>query len=364
MTAVHQFVPMLHRHDAVGVHTRVLRDRVVAAGMSSHIYTEIPDPHTSDETRPYLDYESERAPGDVLVYQLATQSVVADWVAGRAEPVVIDYHGITPPGYFGPWDNAITRGQVGALHQLARVGPSARLGIAHSQHMADELRRSGCARTTVIPVGGIPVPPEEPGADVVAALRARRHGAGHQWLSVGRLAPNKCHEQAIAALFAARRSSDPDARLTIVGSPTVASYAAALRTYAAALGLSGAVDFVSGLSDQDLAAHYRAADVLVMLSEHEGFGVPLVEAMGHGLPVVAYDGGAVGEILGGAGRLLAAKHPVLVADEVAGLLSDPAALEEQRRAGRSRFDALGLADVGDRLLSAILGAAQPVASVP
>jgi len=364
MTGIHQFVPMLHRHDAVGVHTRTLRDRVVAAGMSSRIYTEIPDPLTRDETRPYLDYESECEPGDVLVYQFATQSVVADWVADRPEPVVVDYHSITPPEFFGPWNNGITRGQVGALHQLARMAPKARLGIAHSQFIADELQRAGCALTTVIPVAGVPVPPTEPSADTVAWLRSRRQGAGHQWLSVGRLAPNKRHEQTIAALFVARTSSDPGACLTIVGSPTEASYARALRTYAASLGLADAVDFVSGISDEDLAAHYRTADVLVMLSDHEGFGVPLVEAMGHGLPVVAYDGGAVGEILGGAGTLLGAKHPRLVADQVAGLLADADAVEERRQAGRSRFDALGLADVGDRLFEAVLSASRPAPAVP
>jgi len=52
---VHLFVPMLHRHDAVGEHTRILRDRLVAAGLASRIYTELPDPVTSHETRPYLD---------------------------------------------------------------------------------------------------------------------------------------------------------------------------------------------------------------------------------------------------------------------------------------------------------------------
>jgi glycosyltransferase involved in cell wall biosynthesis len=364
VTAIHQFVPMLHRHDAVGVHTRALRDRVVAAGMPSRIYTEIPDPHTTHETRPYLEYEAECAAGDILVYQFATQSAVAEWVANRPEPLVIDYHSITPPEFFGPWDNGITRGQVEAVQQLGRMAPRARVGIAHSHFIADELRQAGCPHTVVVPVAGVPVPPEAPSADTLARLAAGRQGTGRRWLSVGRLAPNKRHEQTIAALFVARTDYDPGARLTIVGAPTVTAYARALHAYTASLGLVGAVDFVSGISDGGLAAQYRTADVLVMLSDHEGFGVPLVEAMGQGLPVVAFDGGAVGEILGGAGTLLGAKSPRRVAEAVTGLLSDPQALEGHRLAGKARFDELALADAADRLLEAALSAARAAPAVP
>ena len=102
----------------------------------------------------------------------------------------------------------------------------------------------------------------------------------------------------MAALFVARRTVDPGAHLTVVGSPSEPAYAGALRRYVATLGLGDAVEFVTGIDDASLAAHYRASDVLVMLSDHEGFGVPLVEAMGHRLPVVAFDAGAVA---GGAG---------------------------------------------------------------
>jgi glycosyltransferase involved in cell wall biosynthesis len=118
------------------------------------------------------------------------------------------------------------------------------------------------------------------------------------------------------------------------------------------------VEFVTGLTDAELAARYRAADVLVMLSEHEGYGVPMVEAMGQGLPVVAFDAGAVREVLGDAGVVLGNKHPRHVADSVSRLLADDA---EQRRlveAGRARFEALGLGDAGERLVEALRSVAE------
>ena len=356
---VHLFVPMLHRHDAVGEHTRALRDRLTAAGLASRIYTERPDPATRAETRPYLDYAADAEAGDVLVYQFATQSVIAGWLAARPEPVVVNYHSVTPPEFFGPWNNGITRGQVAALQELAHLAPTAALGIADSAFVADELRRAGCPRTVVVPVAGVSDPPVEPSGEALDRLRARHSGPGPRWLSVGRLAPNKAHHHTIAALFVARAEGAPDASLTLVGSPTEPAYAAALHRYAAALGLAGAVDFVSGVSDDELAAQYRTADVLVMLSDHEGFGVPLVEAMGHGLPIVAFDAGAVSEVLGDAGVLLDRKTPRHVASVVSNLLADPAERERLTGIGRARLAALDVGRAGERLFEAVRTVARP-----
>ena len=367
MSGVHQFVPMLHRHDAVGGHTRVLRDLLVADGFDSRIYVEVVDPETAAETRPYLEYEAEAEPGDVLVYQLATYSAMARWLVARPEPLVVNYHSITPPSFFAPWSNGIARLQVDGLGDLALLAARADLGIAVSHFDEEELRAAGCAETVVIPVANAPGPrpagPEGP---------ARRAGgrAGASWLSVGRLAPNKCHHVTIAALFVARATSDPEARLTLVGSPSEPHYASALRRYAASLGLVGAVDFVSGIDDDELSERYRSADVLVMLSGHEGFGVPLVEAMANGLPVVARAAGAVPEVVGDAGVLLEDCGPRAVASAVAGVLADADGRSRMVERGRRRVLGMELDRAGERWVAAVSrfapgrGAAVPGATVP
>jgi glycosyltransferase involved in cell wall biosynthesis len=349
---------MLHRRDAVGEHTRALRDRLEANGVPSQIYTELPDPTTADETRHYLRYESDAEAGDILVYQFATDSAVAGWLAARPQPLVVNYHSITPPEYFAPWNNAIARLQVGAGQRLAELAPRAVLGIADSQFVANELRAAGFANVAVVPVAGI-APATEPSPSAVERLHSRHRGSGTAWLSVGRWAPNKAHHHTIAALFVARATTDPGATLTLIGSPTEPAYASALRRYAAALGLADAVDFVSGISEDELAAHYAAADVLVMLSDHEGFGVPLVEAMGHGLPIVAFDAGAVSEVLGDAGILLACKHPRQVAAVVSRLMADPERRGRLAAAGTSRLGALHIADAGNHLVEALLSVREP-----
>jgi L-malate glycosyltransferase len=359
---VQLFVPTLRRHDAVGEHTRALRDHLRARGVTSQIYTEVPDPATASETRHYLDYEAEAEVGDVLVYQFATESEMTGWLVPRPEPLVLNYHGITPPEFFAPWNNTIAQLQDVARRRLAELAPKAALGIADSHFIAEELRRAGCRSTAVVPVAGVPVPPVEPSPEALDRLRSRRRGPGPAWLSVGRWAPNKAHHHTIAALFVARHTSAPDTRLTLVGSPAEPSYARALRRYTAELGLADAVDFVAGISDDELAAHYRTADVLIMLSEHEGFGVPLVEAMGHGLPIVAFRAGAVAEVLGDAGILLAEKAPRRVAGVIAELLSDAAACDRLVRAGRARFGALDLQEASNRLVEAVLSVRAPTIS--
>jgi len=327
--------------------------------VASRIYTELPDPATATETSHYLDYESEAEPDDVVVYQFATESAMAGWLAARPEPLVINFHSITPPQYFAPWNNAIARLQVEAGQQLAALAPRASLGIATSAFTAEELRRAGCPTTVVVPVAGVPVPAEPPNLDMLEGLNKRYSGSGHRWLSVGRWAPNKAHHETIAALFVARMTSDPGAHLTLIGSPTEPAYAGALRRYAGALGLSDAVDFVSGVSNEELTAHYRAADVLVMLSDHEGFGVPLVEAMSQDLPIVAFDAGAVAEVLGGSGVLLEVKDPRRVALAVHELLGDPGEQARLIERGRVRFRELGAEDAENLLVEAVLGVPRP-----
>ena len=353
MSGIHLFVPMLHRRDAVGEHTLALRDRLVASGFHSRIYSERPDPVTADQTRPYLGYEAEAEDGDVLVYQFATESAIAGWLTGRREPVVLNYHSVTPPAFFGAWNNGIARLQVGALLELDQLAPRAALGIAVSRFDEVELQAAGCRSTVVIPVANVAVPPVDPDPVALERLSARGPDRGHRWLSVGRLAPNKAHHQTIAALFVARATTDPDAHLVVVGPPSEPAYARALRRYVAMLGLDGAVAFVTGLSPAELASYYRWADVLVMLSDHEGFGVPLVEAMGQGLPVVAHDTGAVAEVLDGSGVLVGRKDPRRVAGEVARLLADEGEKERLVAAGQARFAALGLGRSGDLLVEAL-----------
>jgi glycosyltransferase involved in cell wall biosynthesis len=148
----------------------------------------------------------------------------------------------------------------------------------------------------------------------------------------------------------ARQHTDPGATLRVVGKPATDTYERALRHYVADIGLEHAVTFVGHATDAEVGAAYAEADVLVVTSEHEGFCVPVVEAMTAGLPVVAFDQGAVPEVLGGAGVLVTNRDPYALADAIADVVGHPARRAALVEAGRRRLAELDLPAAADRFV--------------
>ena len=151
MSGIHHFVPVLHRGDAVGRHTLRLRDATRARGYDSHIYVDTLDADTANETLPVLSYAEAAQPGDVVVYQFATASAMAPWLAGRSETLVVNYHNITPPDLMAPWDNHLALGQLQAQGDLALLAPRAALAVADSIYNEAHLAGAGFAKTAVVP---------------------------------------------------------------------------------------------------------------------------------------------------------------------------------------------------------------------
>ena len=137
-------------------------------------------------------------------------------------------------------------------------------------------------------------------------------------LFVGRMIPNKRIENVIRSFHAYQQRFNPRSRLLLVGSHGgFEKYLTMLHQLVATLGVSD-VHFSGHVSNEELTAYYEAADVFLCASEHEGFCVPLVEAMAADVPVLAYAAGAVPETLGGAGLLFAPKD-LEVAAEMLGM---------------------------------------------
>jgi glycosyltransferase involved in cell wall biosynthesis len=363
VSGVHHFVPVLHRGDAVGRHTLRLRDATRRRGLESNIFVDVVQDETADETLPAISYADQAHRGDVVVYQFATASLMAPWLAGRTETLVVNYHNITPPELMAPWDHHLALGQERAREDLTVLAPRTTLAIADSAYNETHLAEAGFAATAVVPPSAAvgddlsPAPPR----DAVLSLRSDTR-VGAVWLAVGRVAPNKALEHTIAALAVARQTNDRGASLRIVGKPATDAYERALRRYVADLGLEDAVTFTGYASDAAVAAAYTSADVLVVTSEHEGFGVPVVEAMAAGLPVVAYDQGAVPEVLGDAGVLVSSRDPYALADAIGSLLAEPTRRTALAEAGRRRYAELDLPNAADRFVDLLVTVQQQGAS--
>ena len=362
MTSVHQFVPALLPRDATGDHTRALRDALRAAGWSSDIYVEAAHDELQHEATYFEEYPSRARPGDVLVYQLGTSSPVAEFLLGRDEPLVLDYHNVTPESFYEGWEEHTVAKVALARAQVAALAPAAVLGIADSAFNARELDALGCPATEVIPI----LVDLHADAGVDARERARLaadHGAATVLLFVGRISPNKAHQRLIEALFLYRRFYDPDARLHLVGPSVTPAYVEAVLAFADELGMADAVRHGEGLTDAELAAWYEDADVFVCLSEHEGFCIPLLEAMRAGTPIVALDAGAVGETLAGAGILLPTSRPATVAAAVARVRNDDELAARLVAAGHRRLADFAATRTEQRFVDVLSSVAEAAAVV-
>lgn len=332
MTAVHHFVAT-YEPGAVGNHIAEMQRLCHEQGWESEVFTE----HLRGlPGREYREYTKLARPDDMLVYHTAIGSPVSDFVQARTERVVVDHHNITPVHFFAPWEPAVAHALAWARAQLVGLAPRSVLGIGDSSYNASELAEAGYADTTVAPIL-FDFSQFERAVDP-SHLRVDRA----VWLFVGRIAPNKCHQDLIKAFAVYRRVYDGDALLRIVGAAASDGYVHALRDLVSALQLDDAVEFAGSVSDAELTAHYLAADVYVSVSEHEGFCVPVLEAMHNGLPVVAYGATAVGETLGTGGVCLRAKDPGTVAAAVHRVLDDATVRRGVIEAARAQLERFAL----------------------
>lgn len=340
--AIHQFVPSYVPRDAIGTHTRALRKLLHDLGIESDLYVGEAREAGRGEVRDYLGYEGAK-PGQRtwLMYQLSTGSKVAEYLLARPEPKLVDYHNITPPEFFFPWEAHVGVELDHGRQQIPLLSGCTELAFADSAYNEAELIEVGFPKTVVGPIF-VDYDSFDQGVDSALLDRLQSTRAGAHWLFVGRIAPNKCQHEIVKAFAAYQRLYDPGARLTLVGGSSSHAYLTAIKNYVHALGLGRAVNLAGNVSQQALSAYYKAADVFVCLSEHEGFCVPLLEAMHNRLPIVAFDAAAVPETLGDGGLLLTDKSPVNVAAVVDRAVHDAALRERLTAAGQVRLAAFSI----------------------
>ncbi len=352
VSRIDQVVHILAAHDAIGAHVLHTRDALRQAGYESDIYAGDAHPEVREHAWPLDDLSTSRSKRRWLLFHHSTGSAVAEAVLRRPEPVILDYHNITPASYVSRWAPAMREELELGREQLEALAPRSFYGIAHSTFSRRELEEAGIGHTSVVaPMFDMADATADP--DVSEALAKERASGGAGWLFVGRLSPHKAQHDLVKALAAYRRLYDPRARLHLVGTSLGTDYPRALERFANRLGIADDVRTPGSVSSEALVAYYRSADVFVCASEHEGFCVPLVEAMHLGLPVVAYGAAAVGETVGEGGLVLPDKTPVRMATAVRRVVEDGALRRALVQLGKQRAASFSLGAVRRQLVSAL-----------
>ena len=273
-------------------------------------------------------------PGDICLHHYGLASRAADLFFTSPARKILVYHNITPAEYFVGIDDAVATQLRTARATLPELGRKTDAIWAVSQFDADDLQAAGLRAISVFPLLYSPPPATlKPDWRILAQFA----GSLKTILFVGRIAPNKRIEDLIQAFAWYHRALNPYSRLLIVGSPRSAPrYFTLLRMLAGDLDLPN-VCFEGFASPAGLEAYYQVADLYVSASEHEGYCLPLVEAMGHDIPVIARAVGGTPEAMDGAGIL----YEGLKAEDLGVLmhrvLTDSALRNETLRSQRERI---------------------------
>jgi glycosyltransferase involved in cell wall biosynthesis len=186
---------------------------------------------------------------------------------------------------------------------------------------------------------------------LAAELRGRKN-----LLFVGRVVPNKGHRHLIRTLGYYRRYVNGDAHLILVGGfmPGMEKYRRALEREVSRNGLREHVHITGKVTNRQLRTYYAHASVFLCASEHEGFCVPLAEAMAFGVPIVAYGGTAMAETLAGTGLVWETPSPALLAESIRLLDERPDVRDLLIQRQHERFTARFTGEAIERRLEEIL----------
>ena len=345
---INQWVPAAHRGDAVGDSARRVRDLLRARGFESNLYALSIDDNLRGDVLPF-DHVSSHV-GDATILHFAVPSIMSPKLAQLKGRTVIQYHNITPAHFFAPYDSGIFRIAALGREELKTLVGNVDVALGDSEYNRQELETLGFKSTGVMPIivntKRITDSPGEP------VLEETLLGDGlANILFVGRIVPNKKIEDIIRLAEHYKRYIDTDYRFIFVGRTD-----AVPRYYDTILALIAEYQmpkdrfiFTGTVTESELATYYRASSAYISLSEHEGFCVPLVEAMSANLPILAFGATAIPETLGGAGICFSPKDLEYAAEMLGLLVYDETVRSEVIAGQQSR-----VADFGPARTDAVI----------
>ena len=330
---IYQYLPGVASGDAVTTHALEIQKTLDRWGVSSQIFA--PSQHVEPACREGCrDYREASQNGGAVVhlYHFSIGSELSEFVAEQKGKKVMIYHNITPHPFFLNFNNEKALAAYAGRQELIELASTFDLALGDSDYNRKELERAGFKRTGVLPLFIDANDWEAPGLDSIPF-----DDGFVNFLFVGRFVPNKKFEDLIKTFYFYQKTIEPRCRLYLVG-PThgFEKYKTYLEELCASLEVQNVI-FTGRVSPEERNRLYKQADIFLCLSEHEGFCMPLLEAMHFGAPVMAYAAAAVPETLGGAGVLIQEKDFSTIAEMAHQIVIDEALRKKIRVGQRQRL---------------------------
>jgi len=301
---IHQFHAGSAFGDAVTNSLFYTQKILIELGFQSNIYCEHIAPELTDSILHYSEYKS--SADNIILIHHSMGHDLDKWITNLKDKIILVYHNITPKSFF-PKDSPFYHYSIKGRKQLQLFKDKAIASIGVSKLNADELLEIGFNKnsTMVLPL-------------LIDYEKIINHNWNHKLfddntktynlLFVGRIAPNKGQYELIKLFYIFQEMYHLPSKLYLVGGTSEDEYEYKLKELITQLHLENRVIITGKVSYEDLYAHYHLADAFVCLSEHEGFGVPLIEAMIFDVPVIAYESSNIKNTLDGAGVLFKEKN--------------------------------------------------------
>lgn len=273
----------------------------------SEIYSEHIGTAVKSKAIKYSNYKYEK--NDIIIYHHSINSALGDFVVQQKAAKILIYHNVTPYHFFEEYDLQFSYFLRRGKEQLLELNQTFIKSYADSEFNKKELEDYGYKEVEVLPIAYNFNSLDIPGVN-------RNKFEGIKILFVGRITPNKRQEDLIRFAEIYRKYFRTNFQIQIVGysSPSSKVYMEELESLVRFWDLEDHIHFSGYVTHPELIGYYRNSNAFLSMSEHEGFCVPILEAMHFKLPVLAYSAGAIPDTMESSGILFKEKNYTLIAE--------------------------------------------------
>lgn len=316
---IFQIVSDLSYGDAVSNDVFAVDDVLKEYGYDTEIYAGFySDKRIKKKIKPINSIYNKISSEDVVIYHLCIGTEITDWFKKLNCIKILRYHNITPPEFFYGYNDKLIEITRFGRQSVFELAGNVDFAICDSEYNRQELIDCGFKNTCSVPVI---IKFDDYRQKSSEEIIKRYNDDKKNILFVGRSAPNKKIEDIIIAFDYYKKNINNNCRLILIGSDSVPSYTEKLEELINNLGTDDIIR-PGHIKFDEILGFYKSADLFLCMSEHEGFCVPLLEAMYFDVPVIAYNAAAVPETLGKGGIVFKNKNFAKIGEIMNLILND------------------------------------------